>query len=134
MNNILGIMTHRIHHPRSFERHARTALAENFSGVIVYTPQEVNLTTRQIHGYVFQNGAWSRQRTAYPKINLDLGFYPESSLRKASLVKNNKQLCFTAYGLGNKCKIQSHLVRSSFLEPYLLPTKQVKQHRNSSNF
>ncbi|WP_028548115.1 YheC/YheD family endospore coat-associated protein [Paenibacillus sp. UNC451MF] len=126
MNNILGIMTHRIHHPNSFRRHARAALAENFSGVIVYTPQGVNLKTGQIHGHVFRDGTWSRQRASYPKINLDIGFYPESSLRKASLVKKSKQLRFTAYGLGNKCKIQSHLVRSSFLQPYLLPTEQVK--------
>lgn len=134
MNHILGIMTHRIHRPDSFRLHAKTALAEHFNGVIVYTPQDVNLATRQIYGYVYRNGAWSRQRTGYPAINLDIGFYPESSLRKARLVKNSKELRFTAYGLGNKCKIQSHLVRSPFLQPYLLPTEQVTTAREFIQF
>lgn len=135
MNKILGIMTHRIKHPDSLRRHARAALAEQFNGVIVYTPEDVNLDRKQISGYLYRNGTWLKQTAPYPKINMDIGFYQTpASIRKASLVKNSKKLCFTGYGLGNKCKIQKHLLVSSFLQPYLLPTEQVKTSQEFVKF
>lgn len=134
MSEILGIMTHQIHRPEQYRRHAQVALAETFQGVLVYTPQGVDLQRKHIRGYLYRNGVWSKKTAAYPEINLDIGFYPPSSLRKASLVKGCKQLRFTAYGLGNKCKIQSHLVKSPLLKPLLLPTEQVKTEQQFADF
>ncbi|KRE49028.1 YheC/YheD family endospore coat-associated protein [Paenibacillus sp. Soil522] len=125
MNNILGIMTHRIARPESFRRHAQSALAEKFDGVVVFTPRDVDLEQRQIRGCLFQDGSWTRKTVPYPKINMDIGFYPPALTARASLVKKSKQLRFTGYGLGNKCKIQSHLHGSSVLQPLLLPTEQI---------
>jgi hypothetical protein len=134
MNNILGIMTHRITRPENFRRHAKSALAENFGGVIIFTPKDVNLQRGQIHGCVFQDGSWSRKTIPYPKINMDIGFYPPALVGRASLVKRSKQLRFTGYGLGNKCKIQKHLLGSSFLQPLLLPTEQINNAQQFITF
>ncbi|WP_169088374.1 YheC/YheD family protein [Paenibacillus sp. PL91] len=134
MNNILGIMTHRIMRPENFTRHARSAIAEKFEGVIIYTPKDVNLQKRQIHGCVYQSGGWTRKTVPYPKINMDIGFYPPALEGRASLVKKSKQLRFTGYGLGNKCKIQSHLVGSSVLKPHLLPTEKINSSQQFIQF
>lgn len=134
MSEILGIMTHAIKNPDHFRRHARAAIGESFAGVLLYTPQGVDLHNKQIRGYLFRDGSWSKKNAAYPKINLDIGFYPSSSLRKASKVKAHKELSFTAYGLGNKSKIQKHLVASSFLKPYLLPTERVQTSAQFTDF
>lgn len=134
MNNILGIMTHRIARPENFRRHVQSALAEKFDGVIIYTPKDVNMERLQIRGNVFQNGSWTRKTVPYPKINMDIGFYPPALVGRASLVKKSKQLRFTGYGLGNKCKIQSHLLSSSVLQPLLLPTEQVNNAQQFIKF
>ncbi|GLX68787.1 YheC/YheD family protein [Paenibacillus glycanilyticus] len=131
MSDILGIMTHRIGHPGSFARHAKSALAEKFSGILVYTPNDVNLTTRKITGYVYRGGTWARQTLPYPKINMDIGFYSGSQSTRATYIKKASSFPFTGYGLGNKIRIQKHLVASPVLKPYLLPTEPVK---DASNF
>ncbi|OBZ07695.1 YheC/YheD family protein [Bacillus sp. FJAT-26390] len=134
MDNILGIMTHRITRPESFTRHARSALAEKFEGVIIYTPKDVNLEKREIRGCVYKSGSWVWKKVPYPKINMDIGFYPPALEGRASRVKKSKQLRFTGYGLGNKCKIQSHLIGSSVLQPYLLPTEKVNSAQQFIQF
>ncbi|WP_336785277.1 YheC/YheD family endospore coat-associated protein [Paenibacillus sp. MMO-177] len=126
MSDILGIMTHRFGHPGSFARHAKSALAEKFSGILVYTPKDVNLTTRKITGHVYNGGTWSRKTMPFPRINMDIGFYKGSQVARASLVKKAPSFPFTGYGLGNKMRIQKHLVTSPVLKPHLLPTEQVK--------
>ncbi|WP_201008301.1 YheC/YheD family endospore coat-associated protein [Paenibacillus glycanilyticus] len=131
MSDILGIMTHRIGHAGSFARHAKSALAEKFSGILVYTPKDVNLTTRRITGYVYKGGTWSRQTMPFPRMNMDIGFYKGSQVARATLVKKAPSFPFTGYGIGNKIRIQSHLLTSPVLKPYLLPTELVK---DSSSF
>jgi hypothetical protein len=127
MSDILGIMTHRIGHPGSFTRHAKSALAEKFSGILVYTPKDVNLTTRRITGYVYKGGGtWNKRTLPFPKINMDIGFYTGSQGTRATLVKKVPAFPFTGYGIGNKIRIQKHLIASPVLRPYLLPTEQVK--------
>lgn len=126
MSDILGIMTHRIGHPGSFARHAKSALAEKFSGILVYTPNDVNLTTRRITGCVYNGGTWKRQTLPFPKINMDIGFYTGSQSARATRVKKAPSFPFTGYGIGNKIRIQKHLIASPVLKPYLLPTEQVK--------
>ncbi|CAM3096736.1 YheC/YheD family protein [Paenibacillus lupini] len=126
MSDILGIMTHRIGHPGSFARHAKSALTEKFSGILVYTPRDVNLTTRKITGHIYRGGTWSKQTMPFPKINMDIGFYTGSDVARATLVKKAPSFPFTGYGIGNKIRIQKHLVSSSVLKPYLLPTELVK--------
>ncbi|SFE00008.1 YheC/D like ATP-grasp [Paenibacillus catalpae] len=130
MSDILGIMTHRIGHPGSFARHAKSALAEKFSGILVYTPKDVNLTTRRITGYVYNGGTWNKQTLPFPKINMDIGFYTGSQSTRATLVKKAPAFPFTGYGIGNKIRIQKHLIASPVLKPYLLPTEPVKDSNN----
>lgn len=134
MNNILGIMTHRVNNPGSFRRHAKSALAEKFNGVMVFTPHDVSLDRKQIRGYLFQDGKWTKKTTAFPKINMDIGFYTSAAVQRASIVKRSKTFEFTGYGLGNKCKIQNHLLESTLLKPYLLPTEQVKNEQQFIKF
>lgn len=135
MSDLLGIMTHRIKHPDSLRRHARAAIAEQFGGVVAYTPEDVDLERGLIRGYVFRGDTWRRQTTSYPKMNMDIGFYQTpASIGKAGRVKKTKQIRFTGYGLGNKWKIQSHLLESDFLKPYLLPTEQVKTSQQFIQF
>jgi glutathione synthase/RimK-type ligase-like ATP-grasp enzyme len=126
MTKILGIMTHRVSRPQVFSRHAKSAIAEKFDGLLMYTPRDVNMKKRQISGNLYKNGSWSKATVPFPPINLDIGFYSPEDMHRATIVKKSSQLPFTGYGLGNKCKIQSHLVQSSYLKPYLLPTEQVK--------
>lgn len=126
MTKILGIMTHRVSRPQAFSRHAKSAIAEKFDGLLMYTPKDVNMKRRVISGSLYQNGSWARATVPFPKMNLDIGFYTPKDMHRATIVKKSSRLPFTGYGLGNKCRIQSHLVQSAYLKPYLLPTEQVK--------
>lgn len=134
MKNILGIMTHSVSHPQRYGRHARSALAERFDGVIMYTPKGVDVRRRVIQGSLFHNGSWSKATVPFPKINLDIGFYSPSDMTRATIVKKSKELPFTGYGLGNKSKIQSHLEASDYLRPYLIPTEHVTKEEQFAAF
>ncbi|GFN30476.1 YheC/YheD family endospore coat-associated protein [Paenibacillus xylaniclasticus] len=131
MHNYLGIMTHRVSRPSRFHRYVVSAKAENFDGVIMYTPSDVDMKRQRVNGYIYQGGSWVRKSVAFPRINIDIGFYNEADMWKASKVKQCPALQFTGYGLGNKCRIQKHLKASDYLKPYLLPTVQA---RSSSQF
>ncbi|WP_127530121.1 YheC/YheD family endospore coat-associated protein [Paenibacillus kobensis] len=126
MHNYLGIMTHRVASPSKYYRHQSSAQAEKFDGVIMYTPNGVDMKRKQVSGYIYQDGSWKWKTVGFPKMNMDIGFYNEADMAKATKVKKNPALRFTGYGLGNKCRIQKHLDASDYLKPYLLPTEQVQ--------
>ncbi len=120
---MLGLMTHYVGSPSRFSRQTRAALSEGFAEVAVFTPGDVSLSLRRISAYVSRGRGWVRRMIGFPRISIDLGFYDGGRWAAASMrVKNCRSLPFIGYGLGNKWKIQSHLLQSSELKEHLLPT------------
>jgi hypothetical protein len=124
MERILGIM---VHEPSKLGRvtpYVEMALAEGFDDLVVFTPKDVNLLTRSIHGYFYRDGDWFRTHTPFPVIAYDVGYYLDSSTKKrVSKIKKTKQIHFIGSPLGSKLTIQKHLMTSPFLIPYLIPTQ-----------
>jgi glutathione synthase/RimK-type ligase-like ATP-grasp enzyme len=124
MERILGIM---IHEPSKLGRvapYVEVALAEGFDDLVVFTPRDVNLSKRRIHGYIYREGDWIRSHTPFPIIAYDVGYYlDDRTKKKVNKIKKRKQIPFIGSSLGNKLTIQKHLMTSSFLIPYLIPTQ-----------
>lgn len=124
MERILGIM---IHEPSKLGRvtpYVEMALAEGFDELVAFTPRDVNLSTRRIHGYIYREGDWIRSHTPFPIIAYDVGYYLDSRTKRiVNKIKKKKQIPFIGSPLGNKLTIQKHLMTSSFLVPYLIPTQ-----------
>jgi glutathione synthase/RimK-type ligase-like ATP-grasp enzyme len=121
-------MTNSVASAERFRRYARAALAEGFDEVVLFAPNEVDLVQRHIRGCVYRkDGTWRRQVSPFPNINIDIGYYiSPRNVRNAIRVKNMRSMPFTGYGLGNKWKIQQHLMESLELAPHLLPTAPMK--------
>jgi glutathione synthase/RimK-type ligase-like ATP-grasp enzyme len=123
MERILGIM---VHEPSKLARvtpYVEMALAEGFDDLVVFTPKDVNLLKRRIHGYIYRDGDWIRSHTEFPIIAYDVGYYLDNSTKKkVNKIKKKRQIHFIGSPLGNKLTIQKHLMTSSFLTPYLIPT------------
>jgi glutathione synthase/RimK-type ligase-like ATP-grasp enzyme len=127
VERILGIM---IHEPSKLVRvipYVEIALKEGFDDLVVFTPSDVNLSKRRIHGYIFREGDWIRSHTPFPTIAYDVGYYLDpSTKRKVNKIKKNQRILFMGSALGNKLTIQKHLMTSSFLLPYLIPTQSFR--------
>jgi hypothetical protein len=126
--NLLGIMTHRIGTPGRFMRHARAAISAGFSGVLLFVPGGVRLTSKRIEGFVYVPGSrWRKTSSEYPSVAIDIGYYTKREIVLQSIrIKNSTPIRFTGFASGNKWTIQQHLLASPVVKPHLLPTKPMK--------
>jgi glutathione synthase/RimK-type ligase-like ATP-grasp enzyme len=123
----LGIMTHKLHDPARYDPYVVVGKEEGFDEIIIFTPEDVNLILRHLHGYTFLGGSWNWVRRPFPTISIDIGYYTRAEqIHTVSRVKVEKSLPFVGYGLGNKWTIQKHLAASPLISPFLLPTELVK--------
>lgn len=120
----IGIMTHQPRPRRSWLQHIRYAQAAGFQQVIFYTPQQVQLHTHRVKGFMRKNKKWITASTLLPFINHDIGYYTGAAIsQKVRRIKRLKQIIFTGYGLGDKWKIHQLLMQCPAAEAVLISTQ-----------
>lgn len=113
-------MLHR-REPHLLDDYYRVAVDEGFDEIIVFTPEDVDLSKQKILAYVHQNGKWIRREQSYPIIGYDVGYYHDNkTIQKVNKIK--RHIPFMGAALGNKSSIQARLSRSPIIKNHLIPT------------
>lgn len=121
----LGIMVHRIKHPAKFLPYHNAAAEAGFDGIILFTPDDVDLPNGTIRGFVFREGSWQRHSLPFPTISHDIGFYSGAHVfQKVRSMKKSMQ--FVESLIGNKWSIHKHLMRYNEIRPHLIPTMPMR--------
>ncbi|MGD8190759.1 YheC/YheD family protein [Brevibacillus ginsengisoli] len=124
--NILGVMASRVIHPDRFDPYDEVAREAGFDRVLVYRPEDVNLTTGKISGFVREQGSWNKRIMNAPPITFDIGYYHDPKVvGKVRQIKNTPSIAFLNYGLGNKWMIHQKLFPFETVRPHLIPTEVV---------
>ncbi len=124
----LGIMKSRINKGHSLSSLSAAALKAGFDELIVFTPQDVNLSSRTIDAYQWTRNGWVQNKGSFfPSIIYDIGYYHSHKEYSQNIrLQKDSEVPFVGYCLGNKVKIYNILTKSQQLRPYLIPTHRVK--------
>ncbi|MDD3172355.1 MAG: YheC/YheD family protein [Herbinix sp.] len=91
-----------------------------------FIPSSVNLESKTIQGYFYENGCWVVKSTTFPDV-----IYNSNSQAKAEedqiIIEALRFLIpFTSYPVGNKIKVFEMLGKSDTFLPYLPETKEIE--------
>lgn len=93
--------------------------------VFVFSPRQVDFSTRMVKGFEFRNGAWQSNVFPMPTLIYDRCFVGPSYRHYKPFVEklqNDRNITFLGHGLSGKWQVHQMLLKSSLLAPHLPPT------------
>ncbi|MDF2927234.1 MAG: hypothetical protein K0R57_6148 [Paenibacillaceae bacterium] len=108
-----------------YEWLGKAASAAGFRDALLFTPEDVDWTSRRISGWVFDSsGCVFRSGLPFPPLLYDKGIYKDRSrIRNAVKVKRLSGITFIGEWLGNnKWSIQQQLMKNRQFRPHLIPS------------
>ena len=123
MNKLLGIMTSRIRDPERFQLYWEAARQDGGNDLIIFTPEEMDLTGHRVLGFMFSQNKWENKYAPLPCVIYDIGYYRTlKSKRKARQIKEESGIPFAGDWLDGKWRVHKRLMRSPLLASYLMKT------------
>ncbi|WP_179281102.1 YheC/YheD family protein [Paenibacillus sp. XY044] len=124
MNTTLGLMSAKPGGRSRFLPYVEAASEAGFKRVILFAPEDVDLTRRKITGYAYQKHKWVRTVQRFPDLIYDIGHYRTTrSYQQAEEIKSFGRLPFVGDWLGNRWVVYQGLKASPEIAEHLVETK-----------
>ncbi|MED1948167.1 MULTISPECIES: YheC/YheD family protein [Brevibacillus] len=94
--------------------------------VFVFSPRQVNFSTRMVKGFEYRNGSWHAKDFPIPAFIYDRCFVGPSYRHYKPFVEklqNDRNITFLGHGLSGKWQVHQMLAKSPLLAPLLPPTE-----------
>lgn len=94
--------------------------------VFVFSPRQVDFSSRMVKGFEYRNGAWQSDTFPLPALIYDRCFVGPAYRHYKPYVEklqNDRNITFLGHGLSGKWQVHQMLSKSSQLAPFLPPTE-----------
>lgn len=99
-----------------------------------FRPSDVDIESKTIQGYFYENGEWIVKQTPFPNIIYNSNSQAKSEEDQIIIEALRFLIPFTSNPVGNKMKVLEMLSRSNIFSPYLPETREVKDVNSTIDF